>query len=151
MHREVAIDARNGLLAGPGCTPQFVMKKVFVYYPPRYSEWEQSEGLAPPPAEYSPLCGGGGRAGRRAKVTILFPGDGDVFGIDPSVPESYRSVILRAAAPPGVRSVRWLVDGRRLAETGPPFSTLWRIKKGKHRIAAEADGAKGDSVAVVVK
>jgi penicillin-binding protein 1C len=151
MHREEAIDTRNGLLAGAGCPREFVMKKVFLYYPPQYSEWAQNEGLEQPPAEYSPLCGGGTHVGRRAKITILFPDDGDSFAIDPTVPENFRSIVLRAAPPSGVNSVRWLVDGHRIAETGRPYSALWRIRKGKHRIAAEADGAKGDAVTITVK
>jgi 1A family penicillin-binding protein len=58
-HRLVTLDTRNGLLAGPGCSPQFTTRKLFTFYPAEAQDWARRQGIAEAPTAYSPLCPGG--------------------------------------------------------------------------------------------
>ncbi len=58
-HRLLTLDARNGLLAGPGCSPQFTTRKLFTLYPAEAQDWARRRGIAEAPGTYSPLCPGG--------------------------------------------------------------------------------------------
>jgi membrane peptidoglycan carboxypeptidase len=53
------IDMRDGLLAGPGCSPQFVARKRYTLYPAEAQEWAHKQGIPRPPEMYSPLCASG--------------------------------------------------------------------------------------------
>jgi len=57
-HWLFALDARNGLLAGPGCPPQFTIEKSYTLYPAEAQDWVRKQGIPQPPAAYSPLCPG---------------------------------------------------------------------------------------------
>ncbi|HOX27940.1 MAG TPA: penicillin-binding protein 1C [bacterium] len=146
------IDIRNGLLAGPKCEPRYVGEKTSVRYPAEYSAWAASNGVSRPVEEYSPLCGYGSYAQQHAKsILILFPGDGDVFGVDPDVPKEYGSIVFRAAVPAGVKSLSWIVDGKYVGRAGSPFSYPWKLKKGRHAISAEAGVLHSRDIRINVK
>jgi 1A family penicillin-binding protein len=55
-HRFLTLDTRNGLLAGPGCSPQFTTRKLFTIYPAEAQDWARRQGIAEAPTAYSPLC-----------------------------------------------------------------------------------------------
>jgi 1A family penicillin-binding protein len=55
-HRFLTLDTRNGLLAGPGCAPQFTTSKLFTVYPAEAQDWARRQGIAEAPTAYSPLC-----------------------------------------------------------------------------------------------
>ncbi|MBI5490597.1 MAG: penicillin-binding protein 1C [Deltaproteobacteria bacterium] len=55
-HRAMSVDVRTGLLAGPGCPAEDVVRRVFESYPPGFAEWAHDAARPLPPAGYSPLC-----------------------------------------------------------------------------------------------
>ena len=57
-HWLFALDERNGLLAGPGCSPQFTIEKSYTLYPAEAQDWVRKQGIPQPPEAYSPLCPG---------------------------------------------------------------------------------------------
>jgi membrane carboxypeptidase/penicillin-binding protein PbpC len=55
-HYAIAIDRRNGLLAGPGCPLDFVTFTTYTFYPAEAQAWARKQGISQPPSLYSPLC-----------------------------------------------------------------------------------------------
>ena len=55
-HWWFTLDARNGLLAGPDCSPQFTVRRLYTLYPAEAQEWVWRQGIPQPPEAYSPLC-----------------------------------------------------------------------------------------------
>lgn len=56
IHKTLAVDTRNGLLAGPECPAQYVQEQVFANIPPDWYEWAKHRGERLPPTRYSELC-----------------------------------------------------------------------------------------------
>ncbi|PIU65598.1 MAG: penicillin-binding protein 1C, partial [Armatimonadetes bacterium CG07_land_8_20_14_0_80_40_9] len=125
FHRLLLVDVRNGLLAGTECPAQFVQEKVFIDYPPKYQLWAESGGITLPPTKYSPLCRASplvSQTQKEAKVEITFPDKGDTFALDPTIPDEYESVRLQANVTGEVKKVAWLVNGKKIATSKPPFA-----------------------------
>ncbi len=78
-------------------------------------------------------------------VRVLFPQPGATFG------PSERAISLEASIDEavGVERVEWIVDGRRVGETGEePYVHLWESRPGEHTLQVKAydlAGSVGDS------
>jgi penicillin-binding protein 1C len=152
FHRRIAIDRRTGGLAGPGCPPEAVERRLFEQYPPEYRPWAREAGRPLPPDTFSPFCPAssavavppGAAAGAGDPFVLLSPIDGARYSIDPDADPTLQTLPLQAAAPDG--AVVFLVDGRPVAETGPPYRTLWRLQPGDHVVAARWIPASGSPV-----
>lgn len=158
-HRELAIDRRNGGLAGPGCAEAEVERRVLAIYPPAYRAWALGQGLPPPPLQPSPLCPGAppldaerSAHAPREPVRIRFPVEGDRYFVDPDLRRPYQRIPLEATVQGFVREVRWLVDGREHARAAYPYSASWPISPGRHTIVAVLpDGTRSRPVTVSVE
>ncbi len=134
FHREIALDRRNGMLAGAGCPDQHVERRVATVYPPVYRSWAHNRGVKPPPTTFSPRCPD--RSGSTAQVSIRFPKSGDRYHVDPDLRRRYQTLPLEATVRGNVSEVRWLVDGRLIARAPYPYTANWTITRGRHTITA---------------
>jgi len=117
--------------------------RVAVRWPSTYAAWAAVTGRADPAAPAAP--------DRLDQVGIAFPSSGSTFHVDPSLPTERQRVPLRAATPAGARRAIWEVDGRVVAEVGPPFVHLWLPDgPGEHRIELEVDGEHAPPIRVWV-
>jgi penicillin-binding protein 1C len=146
LHREVVIDRRNGLLAGPGCPPAETARATGVLYPPAYRSWASARGLETLPTEHSPLCPD---RTQRMSVRIRFPVSGDRYFVDPDLRRSYQKLPLEATVEGYAPEVAWLVDGSVIARAPYPYGTRWTIQKGRHTIEAVLQGGQHSSPVVV--
>lgn len=72
LWQSVAIDSRNGLLAGPTTPQEFVVSQVFKQYPEAYRSWASANNIAQPPTDQAPP---------EPPVAIISqPGDGESIG-----------------------------------------------------------------------
>ncbi|MDI7268593.1 MAG: penicillin-binding protein 1C [Myxococcota bacterium] len=161
-HVAVRVDARNGLLAGPGCPAEEVVERVFESYAPRYLAWAASAGRPVPPVDDSPLCPGdpdpgavrGDRGGADGVALLLsHPPDGARFSIDPDTPRELQTIPLQAAHGAGARAprrVRFYVDGRFVGEAGPPYRVPWPLEPGRHEVTARAGPLAARPVGILV-
>ncbi len=163
-HVAVRVNARNGLLAGPGCPAEEVVERVFESYEPRYLAWAASAGRPVPPADDSPSCPGGpdkdpdaargDRGGADGAALLLsHPPDGARFSIDPDTPRELQTIPLQAvhgAGARGPRRVRFYVDGRFVGEAGPPYRVPWPLEPGRHEVTARAGPLAARPVGIVV-
>ncbi|MCU0606206.1 MAG: penicillin-binding protein 1C [Candidatus Edwardsbacteria bacterium] len=91
--------------------------------PPVYRDWSAGRG------------GGAFGTSRGGGLHVAFPVQDDVFRIDPGLPRADQAIRLRAAVPAGCRALRWVVDGRPLADGG---AARWRLEPGPHTVYVTA-------------
>ncbi len=60
---------------------------------------------------------------------VKYPGEGDVFRVDPQTPLAAQAIFFRTDA---TGDVVWTVDGRELAERGQ--RAAWPLAEGRHRV-----------------
>ncbi len=86
-------------------------------------------------------------------LTILNPGEGDVFRIDPQVSIESQNIRFRIATVDSTESVKLILDGRAITIEQYPFEYLWQPTRGEHileAIAEEGDNESNDQVAFTV-
>lgn len=69
-----------------------------------------------------------------ARLRVVWPDNGDVFGRDANSPSGYGKLRLRAEAPEAAQRLVFEVDGQAIATTETPFSAWWTPSPGKHRV-----------------
>ena len=150
MHREIALDTRNGLLAGAACPAAEVERRVMAVYPPVYRAWAVRRGLPAPPTAASPRCPPARTA--EASVKVRVPSNGDRYHLDPDLRRSFQSIPLEATVVGRVAEVRWLVNGAQVAKAKFPYTARWPLRAGQHRIQAQLpDGRRSPEVMVTVQ
>ncbi len=133
VHRQIAIDRRNSLRAGPGCPPSDVAQDVFAVLPPLFDHWALTH-LPQPPSAFSPLCPQAGEVPATA-LAIDEPADGAVYQRDSQLGNSIQQISL---AGHGAPRIRWAVDGQPLGETASGQRLFWTPPPGPHAIRASA-------------
>lgn len=142
MHEVVAIDPRNSLRAGPGCSA--VVRRVFERYPPRYGNFARQSGRLLAPTEFSARCPGGRTLSDADVPELVFPTAEASFVIDPGLREE-QEIVLEARG--GSERLTFVVDDRRVATLPPPFRVPWRLARGPHRAhVVSADGRESERV-----
>ncbi len=89
--------------------------------------------------------GSGATRGSIEKLTILNPGDGDIFMIDPQVSAASQSVTFRLRADDSTESVRLILDGKTIATEKYPYEFQWQPTRGEHMLEART-GNEGAGV-----
>lgn len=130
FHRKYSIDRRTGAVASPSSDPEYVTEKIFTVFPPQYIQWALEQGFELPPAA-------GDATDPEAAVSILFPGEGETFRIDPVLRRQYQKISLRAVSPAG-GELLWKMDGVEIGRTGAPFILEWQLVKGEHVLEVES-------------
>ncbi len=149
--RAVAIDARNGLRAGPSCPAEHVRQRVFAHLPSIYAEWQADHPeLPPPPSRYSPACPAE-RPAPPVAVRVTHPIEGDVFLLDPGATAAHQRIALAARVDPPSAAVEWWVDGRRVDRADWPYQGAWTLARGRHRVEAVVQGTRSAPVVFDVR
>jgi penicillin-binding protein 1C len=130
MHARVAVDPRNGLRAGPTC--RAAERRLFERYPAPFAAWAAEARRPLAPAEFSPFCPGSLPPAVEAP-SISYPVDGARFHLDAG---SRRQEIVFSAQAAEGHTVRFLLDGRPVAEVREPFRVAWPLERGCHRLEA---------------
>lgn len=145
-HVALAVDPRNGLRAGPGCSN--TETRVYEQLPPEYDAWAATahRPVVPPSSPFCPVVETKTESGALA---IKKPLGGITLVLDPDRPHDAQSIDVEVIAPASVHSVTLRVDGERLATKPRPFVFEWPLRAGKHTFVAQAEG-NADSPAVTV-
>ncbi len=152
FHRRVAIDRRNNLRAGEGCPKEFVVYHPVLFLPPKYAAWGSILGERIFSPVFSPLCPPKG-AEKREGVAIVYPPSGSVFLKDPTLPEEYSTIELRAQSYYPHRYLVWFKDSKVVGKVPWPYTYHWKLERGVHRFAVTTpDGRlRSQEVRVIVK
>jgi membrane carboxypeptidase/penicillin-binding protein PbpC len=174
-HWEYRLDARNGLLAGSDCPPEYTVVERFTRYPAEAADWVRWQEIPQPPTAYSPLCPapeagigdqGSGIEGQSPdsqalipnRLLLTSPAPTPRSRLSPAVPASAQRLLVPAPPADGVAlaQVTLLVNGEPLATlTAPPYQAFWPMTVGRHTFTAvgiDSGGneAKGNSIAIEV-
>jgi 1A family penicillin-binding protein len=146
-HWAYALDVRNGLLAGPGCSPEYTVQKRYTLYPAEAQDWVMWQGIPQPPSGYSPMCPGGSETGdwrlesgeqpvsSRQPLIMTGPDQGGRYRLSPEIPAASQQLFVAVRPVDGVtlEEVTLYADGRPLATlTGPPYQARWPMAVGTH-------------------
>jgi membrane carboxypeptidase/penicillin-binding protein PbpC len=172
-HQAIALDRRNGLLAGNNCPPNFVVRQNFTLYPAEAQAWAKKQGIPRPPETYSPLClnesvnrpqsvaNGEGQLTPAARpqapgspaLVFTSPDQGSVFRLVPNIPADKQKIRVNVRPVDGVtvHTVKLLINGQPLG-TGPEI--LWQMSPGTYTFEAiglDTAGHKVQANRVTVK
>ena len=149
FHQQVAIDVRNGLLAGPGCPPEHTRTRLVEALPVAYTEWQAQTRGPWKPTAWSPHCPSTGEVPGRLAVTAPLPGE--TYLVEPGYDRATQTLRLAAHVDPPVAEVTWLVDGRPVGKAAWPYQLTWPLRRGAHELQVAAAGRVSAPVPVVVR
>jgi penicillin-binding protein 1C len=158
LHVRAFIDAREHKLTAPRCPD--AKPETFEIYPPAFQSWALNAGRPLLPRELSSRCPEAARynaallarrsGDRASSPRLLFPHAGARFILDPALSPEQQSIAIEASTS-GDR-IRFLLDGRPIAERGAPFRVSWRLTKGEHVLLAETpEGERSEAVRFTVE
>jgi penicillin-binding protein 1C len=152
-HRPLRIDLRTGLLAGESCPPEWVVEKVYTFYPAEAQEWARERAIPTPPTAYSPSCPAQERLAELTtpaadrSLVITSPDQGSTFRITSAIPREQQKIEIAARPGPGVvpAQVTLHLDGQPLSRlTRAPYRVMWALEPGRHLVTAEGVDRSGD-------
>ncbi|MFQ5578090.1 MAG: penicillin-binding transpeptidase domain-containing protein, partial [Anaerolineae bacterium] len=159
-HRRLAIDRRNGLLAGSSCPPEQTVERWFTLYPPDAQAWVAQNHTRQAPETYSPLCppGQGRQSGSLTAIApadgspirFLSPDQGAVYRLSPAIPAADQRVRVAVRLAPDVdpASVHLRINGQLLARG---TETLWQLSPGRYLFEAVGVNSRGEVVRTSVE
>ena len=163
-HWLVALDTRNGLLAGPGCPPQYTTRRFYTLYPAEARDWARRQGIPQPPEAYSSLCpdeptvlstfesSKGPPKGTHEptlQLILTSPDQGSRYRLSPEIPQEMQqiAVAVRPADDVTLGQVTLFADGRPLATLPrPPYQVLWPMTVGTHLFTAAGVDIAGNEL-----
>jgi len=152
VYQRLAIDQRNGLLAGETCDSRHVKQEDFTAFPLELEKWARESGYKLPPKDYSPFCPKSGEQSGTRLLQITRPAAGDSFRLDPLVPDENEKIILEARAAGDIKSVVWSVGEETIGIGYPPdFQQIWTPRAGQWPIEADSGKVKDKIMIEVVK
>lgn len=139
FYQVFTIDRETGLLADESTPPERRVEEVFVVLPPQAREWGARNGMRQPPIGATLVS-----AADPDAVRLLEPDPYTVFEVSPVTPLSTQRLKFTAAAPPGTRQIRYLLNDIDIGITdAEPWSLWWTLELGTHALTAEATLADG--------
>ncbi|MCP4592523.1 MAG: hypothetical protein GY842_17450, partial [bacterium] len=151
VHRHLAIDRRNGLLATSTTPAASIEVRSFVDLPARYAAWAARVGIPHPPRLPSPLGAGDfgllgfapvgalvsiGPIEQSGRIEITSPRQDLRLLFDPETPPEMNTVALRAVVDPSPEQIVWYVDGQPFKTAEHPFTVRWPLAVGEHTFQA---------------
>lgn len=149
-HRELALDRRNGLLAGPDCNARDVVRRQFELLPEEYATWATSTNRAPPPEQFSPNCPAPILTDTSRSLRIDVPADGSRFVLDPEASSSVQQLKFEAIAPASIATLTLLANDREVGKSRRPFEFFWQLETGVFRFVVVTEQGER-SVPVVIE
>lgn len=134
-HRELALDKRNGLLAGPSCPSAEVATRTFEVFPDKFANWAKSVDRLHAPTQESPNCPQSAASVEVGSPQIVYPKNASRFVIDPERPQRLQELRIEVVASNSLRELSLWVDGREYQKSGSPFEFRWPLLVGHHRLS----------------
>jgi penicillin-binding protein 1C len=146
-HQHLAIDRRNGLLAGPGCAGSVVDERDVELLPAEYAQWAHDAGRSRGPLGTSPHCPLSENAGSSGQLEIMTPRDGARFVLDPDRPRELQRLQIAISAEAWLGRPQLEIDGDKLVALDASLRFDWLMQPGEHVFVAV--GERGERSAPV--
>lgn len=151
FHKNLRIDRRNGLLAGPTCDPQHTLQRPFVLVPPAYQLWAHIMQLSQPPHRYSPACPPAHKTSDPSlSLHIRSPTNGARYIFDETIPSDYSTLSLEVDVSRPVDSIVWYANGHEIGRKSWPYRMRWPLRRGTFRLFATTPDGRFRSPPVLV-
>jgi penicillin-binding protein 1C len=150
LHHQVMVDPENGLLAGPGCPDATAL--LVERSPSRLLDWAMAAGRPLGPTESSARCPLAALSSQRADaMTLVIPAEGGSYAIDPHTSRAGQRLVLRVAAGPRTKWVRYRVGEQDSGPVGPPFRWALPLVPGHQTVVVTSDDGSRLERAFVVE
>jgi penicillin-binding protein 1C len=117
------------------------LSKVFEVYPPEFNEWVEAEHIPQPPPSAQPGTADDAATGKtihRPQLSIVMPGNGEIFKIDPILRPEYQSIKIVGIIPEGISNVHLKLDDEQELLYNPD-GVWWGLQRGIHTFHLEGD------------
>lgn len=138
-HRELMLDRRNGLLAGPDCPSGETTRRKFELYPDEYAAWAKAANRPVAPTQFSANCPALATAESSTALRIKSPIDGSRFVLDPDRAPELQHLKIEALAPASAATLTLLVNDQPVGKSKRPFEFFWQLEAGSFRFVAVTD------------
>jgi hypothetical protein len=151
-HQHLAIDRRNGLLAGPGCAASVVEERDVELLPTEYTRWAHGVGRPSVLLASSPHCPLREDAGSSSKLEILTPANGARFVLDPDRPRELQRLQIAVSAEGWEGRPQLEIDGEELVALDVSLRFDWLMQPGEQVFVAVSEkGERSTPVRVSVR
>lgn len=139
------ICALSGMIAHEGCP--HTLQEIYTpdNLPQEFCTWHDTTGRLFVPPQYQSWAREKGIETHKAtELSILFPSDGAVFGIDPNIARESQAIPLEATG----EEITWFCDGK---EIGRGRRLFWTLEAGKHSIEAVSKNQRKHITILVIE
>lgn len=146
----VRICSLSGMSAGPGC-PAEAMHFLPGTAPVESCSWHTSAGIILPPRYHEwarlnlPAAQLALNEEFQTPLQIIHPRPGDIYQIDPHIPEANQAIRLEALSPE--QEPLWFLDGQ---ELGKGRTLMWMLRPGTHELEVRTSQHRASVSFVVV-
>ena len=164
VHRRVAVDVRNGLLASAETPAEHVEVRTFAELDARFAAWQVAAGLEKAPTVVSDFGATGHRGlwtalpgtvpsfrAVRHSISITAPTPSLELLRDPEAPAGWSTLALRAVVEPAADQIVWYVDGQPFRVATYPYTARWPLQPGRHTFQARLPSGDARSPTVEVE
>ncbi len=122
-------------------------EKVFSVLPCEYDRWCKENDWEQPGIGWEPVDKKSGQITRKDKeINILYPDNGDIFRIDPILPQEYQKIELRASISRTVEYIEWYFNENLWKRIKNGEECKWQLKRGNYIVYARAFLKDGVSI-----
>ena len=134
VYQTFTLNKLTGQLADNSTPADERVQKVFAVLPQEARDWGLRNGIPLPPS---------GAAVRVTDKTdalrLLAPDPYTIFQLSPILPAATQRLRLTVGAPPGTRSVTYVLDGQAIGTAeASPWEVWWPLATGDHELVARA-------------
>jgi len=128
-----------------------LVKKVFALLPSEYARWCRERNWEFPDKNWhpgKPVQSGSDLAvpDKPEEVKIIYPDDGDIFRMDPVMPEQYQTIELRARIPVKTKSIEWYFNNKLIKTVQKTEVCRWPLERGSFSIHVSASLENGTMI-----
>jgi hypothetical protein len=122
-----------------------------VVWPAVYREWAGVRDPAPPRATIAAAERPPESRREAVGLSIVSPGEGSVYLIDPTLRPEFQTLALRASGAADASAIRWSVDQRSMGSASAGNPLMWPLTPGRHRIEARDNRGNVALTTITVK
>ena len=79
-------------------------------------------------------------------ASIFYPDNGDIFRVDPVLPEKYQRIELRAEIPKDTEYIEWFFNDKLLKKVRNNEPYRWELERGDYSIYAKVLLTSGETL-----
>lgn len=123
-----------------------IRKKVFTVLDSEYKKWCRENNWEIPGKKWKQVSSDKKDIIKMKKVKIIYPDNGDIFRVDPVLPEKYQRIELRAEIPEDAEYIEWFFNDKLLKKVRNNEPYRWELERGDYSIYAKVLLISGETL-----